>query len=60
EGKLKKLTVSDLQGKECMIKAIKQNGDQLEIDFSGLPSGIYFMELWTDSGRSYRKVIKGE
>ncbi len=60
EGKLKQLTVSDLQGKECKIKSIKQNGDQLEIDFSGLPSGIYFMEIWIDSGRSYRKVIKGE
>ena len=60
KGKLKQLTVSDLQGKECKIKTIKQNGDQLEIDFSGLPSGIYFMKMWTDSGRSYRKVIKGE
>ena len=60
KGKLKQLTVSELQGKECKIKSIKQNGDLLEIDFSGLPSGIYFMEMWTDSGRSYRKVIKGE
>ncbi|MGB3197489.1 MAG: leucine-rich repeat domain-containing protein, partial [Saprospiraceae bacterium] len=50
EGKLKQLKVSDLQGKECKIKSIKQNGDLLEIDFSGLPSGIYFMEMWTDSG----------
>ena len=60
KGKLKQLTVSDLQGQECKIKTIKQNGDLFEIDFSGLPSGIYFMKMWTDSGRSYRKVIKGE
>jgi Leucine-rich repeat (LRR) protein len=60
EGKLKQLTVSNLQGKVCKIKSIKQNGDLLEIDFSGLPSGIYFMEMWTESGRLYRKVIKGE
>ena len=58
--KLKTISISDIQGRKINLHKFLQRDHQIEIDFSGVQSGIYLLEMWTDSGRSYRKVIKGE
>ncbi len=52
------ITVLDIMGKQ--IKRIKTKGqsETCAVDVSGLPSGVYFIEIQTDKGSVVKKFIK--
>ncbi len=53
---LKKVLVFDTHGRK--IKEVIPNKTQNQIDLSKLPSGIYFLQLFSEKGQSVQKIIK--
>jgi hypothetical protein len=52
------VAVFDVYGKTCAVNAIRSSDQLLEIELSGMRSGIYFIKINLQSGMEVLRVIK--
>jgi choice-of-anchor B domain-containing protein len=57
---LESISISDIQGKVWVQKNLKlwPRNNTFEVDTENWPAGIYFAEVITDKGRTFKKAIK--
>jgi len=58
ELRIEKAEIYNTLGQQCLQSEIKTPQSEISLDVSGLPAGIYFLQLKTEKGRVVRKFIK--
>jgi PKD repeat protein len=50
--------VTDALGRKCNPQVIVRNRERLELNFEGMPRGVYFIRLWNGEMSYARKAVK--